>query len=50
MPLLDIRIKGKNLVGKFIADVVLQVLSFVAENDWSTRTIFSAKADNRFFS
>ena len=30
MPLLDTRIKGKNLVGKFIADVVLQVLSVVA--------------------
>ncbi len=29
MPLLDTRIEGKNLVGKFIADVVLQVLSFV---------------------
>ena len=33
MPLLDARIEGKNLVGKFIADVVLQVLSFVAENE-----------------
>lgn len=33
MPLLDTRIEGKNLVGKFIADVVLQVLSFVAENE-----------------
>ena len=27
-PLLDTRIEGKNLVGKFISDVVLQVLSF----------------------
>ena len=36
MPLLDTRIKGKNLVGKFIADVVLQVLSFVAENERET--------------
>ena len=35
MPLLDTRIEGKNLVGKFIADVVLQVLSFVAENERS---------------
>lgn len=33
MPLLDTRIEGKNLVGKFISDVVLQVLSFVAENE-----------------
>ncbi len=33
MPLLDTRIESKNLVGKFIADVVLQVLSFVAENE-----------------
>ena len=33
MPLLDTRAKGKNLVGKFISDIVLQVLSFVAENE-----------------
>lgn len=33
MPLLDTRIKGNNLVGKFIIDIVLQVLSFVAENE-----------------
>ena len=33
MPLLDTRIDGKNLVGKFISDIVLQVLSFVAENE-----------------
>lgn len=32
-PLLDTRIEGKNLVGKFISDVVLQVLSFVAQNE-----------------
>ncbi|MGM9874295.1 MAG: recombinase family protein [Bacilli bacterium] len=36
MPLLDTRIEGKNLVGKFIADLVLQVLSFVAENERET--------------
>lgn len=36
MPLLDTRIEGKNLVRKFIADVVLQVLSFVAENERET--------------
>lgn len=33
MPLLDTRTKADNLVGKFISDVVLQVLSFVAENE-----------------
>lgn len=33
MPLLDTRIEGKNLVGKFISDVVLQVLGFVTENE-----------------
>ena len=33
MPLLDTRVEGKNLVGKFISDIVLQVLSFVAENE-----------------
>lgn len=33
MPLLDTRTKGENLVGKFISDIVLQVLSFVAENE-----------------
>ena len=33
MHLLDTRIEGKNLVGKFISDIVLQVLSFVAENE-----------------
>ena len=33
MPLLDTRIEGKNLVGKFISDIVLQVLSFVDVNE-----------------
>ena len=33
MPLLDTRVEGKNLVGKFISDIVLQILSFVAENE-----------------
>lgn len=33
MPLLDTRVKGDNLVGKFISDIVLQVLSFVAQNE-----------------
>ena len=33
MPLLDTRAKADTLVGKFISDIVLQVLSFVAENE-----------------
>lgn len=33
MPLLDTRLKPDNLVGKFISDIVLQILSFVAENE-----------------
>ena len=33
MPLLDTRSKSDTLVGKFISDIVLQVLSFVAENE-----------------
>lgn len=33
MPLLDTRAKTDTLVGKFISNVVLQVLSFVAENE-----------------
>ena len=32
MPLLDTR-NGKDLIGTFIADLVLQILSFVAENE-----------------
>ena len=32
-PLLDTRVEDKNLVGKFISDIVLQVLSFVAQNE-----------------
>lgn len=32
MPLLDTRI-GKDLIGTFVSDIVLQVLSFVAENE-----------------
>ena len=32
-PLLDTRIENENLVGRFIADVVLQVLSFCAQNE-----------------
>ena len=33
MPLLDKRIDNKNLVGTLISDIVLQLLSFVAENE-----------------
>lgn len=33
MPLLDTRDDEKNLVGRFIGDIVLQILSFVAENE-----------------
>ena len=32
MPLLDTR-RGKDLMGTFLSDIVLQVLSFVAENE-----------------
>ena len=32
MPLLDTR-NGKDLMGTFIADLVLQILSFVAQNE-----------------
>ena len=32
MPLLDTR-RGKDLVGTFLSDIVLQMLSFVAENE-----------------
>ena len=35
MPLLDTR-RGKDLLGTFLADIVLQVLSFVAENERTT--------------
>ena len=35
MPLLDTR-RGKDLMGTFLSDIVLQVLSFVAENERQT--------------
>ncbi len=35
MPLLDTR-EGKDLMGTFIADLVLQILSFVAQNEWDS--------------
>ena len=36
MPLLDTR-RGKDLMGTFLSDIVLQVLSFVAENERTRR-------------
>ncbi|HIQ73979.1 MAG TPA: recombinase family protein [Candidatus Cottocaccamicrobium excrementipullorum] len=33
MPLLDTRIQGKDLTGTFIADLVLQILSYVAQTE-----------------
>ena len=33
MPLLDTRVSPSNLVATFISDIVLQILSFVAENE-----------------
>ena len=33
MPLLDTRSKKDNLTGKFISDIVLQLLSYVAETE-----------------
>ena len=35
MPLLDTRDKGQDLTGRFIADLVLQILSYVAETERS---------------
>lgn len=42
MPLLDTR-RGKDLMGTFLSDIVLQVLSFVAENE--RRTIRQRQAE-----
>ena len=33
MPILDTRCHDRNLIGRLIADIVLQLLSFVAENE-----------------
>ena len=43
MPLLDTRIEGQNLFGKFISDIVLQVLSFVAQNERETMRVRQAE-------
>lgn len=34
MPLLDTRSQGRDLTGTFIADLVLQILSYVAQTEW----------------
>ena len=44
MPLLDTR-RGKDLVGTFLSDIVLQVLSFVAENERTNITGTAAAAE-----
>lgn len=33
MPLLDTRERGKGLIGAFVADLVLQILSYVAQTE-----------------
>lgn len=33
MPILDTRVNGENLTGKFISDIVLQLLSYVAQKE-----------------
>ena len=43
MPLLDTRMDNGNLVGKFISDIVLQVLSFVAQNERETMRVRQAE-------
>ena len=43
MPLLDTR-RGKDLMGTFLSDIVLQVLSFVAENERSNIKIRQKEA------
>ena len=43
MPLLDTRTKSDTLVGKFISDIVLQVLSFVAENERENNKVRQAE-------
>lgn len=43
MPLLDTRTKCENLVGKFISDIVLQILSFVAQNERETMKLRQAE-------
>ena len=46
MPLLDTR-RGKDLMGTFLSDIVLQVLSFVAENERANIQIGRASCRER---
>lgn len=46
MPLLDTR-RGKDLMGTFLSDIVLQVLSFVAENSGPPSTSARRRASRR---
>ena len=46
MPLLDTR-RGKDLMGTFLSDIVLQVLSFVAENELPTSASVRRRASLR---
>lgn len=46
MPLLDTR-RGKDLMGTFLSDIVLQVLSFVAENERPPSTSARRRASRR---
>ena len=44
MPLLDTR-RGKDLMGTFLSDIVLQVLSFVAENERTKKMMLKQAAE-----
>lgn len=44
MPLFNTEERPDNLIGKFVADLVLQLLSFIAENE---RTTIRKKAIRR---
>lgn len=47
MPLLDTR-TGKDLMGTFLADLVLSILSYVAENEVKANVCMRAKKDSAF--
>ncbi len=42
MPLLNTRTQGRDLTGTFIADLVLQILSYVAQTEHKGKVIFTA--------
>ena len=46
MPLLDPR-RGRDLMGTFLSDIVLQILSFVAEVDYLSRRIVAHRGSGR---